>query len=102
VQPNPTDEGRKHHDPVRANAEAEGARRNTDVRARRIGLKGGKKRDTGFQNGPDKGSKWNPVASLAVAETALIGCQEEPGPRSQMEPTIYISGGEGRASDTAP
>jgi hypothetical protein len=102
VQPNPTDEWRKHHDPVRANAEAEGARRNTDVRARRIGLKGGKKRDTGFQNGPDKGSKWNPVASLAVAETALIGCQEEPGPRSQMEPTIYISGGEGRASDTAP
>jgi hypothetical protein len=64
VQPNPTDEWRKHHDPVRANAEAEAARRNTDVRARRIGLKGGKKRDAGFQNGPDKGSKWNPVASL--------------------------------------
>jgi hypothetical protein len=43
-----------------------------------------------------------PGGVIAVAETAWIGCQKEPGPRSQMEPTIYISGEEGRASDTAP
>jgi hypothetical protein len=80
VQPNPTDEWRKHHDPVRAHAEAEAARENADVRARRIGLRGGKKRVAGFQINPGKGSKWNPVASSAVAETASIGFQTEPGP----------------------
>ena len=36
-----------------------------------------------------------PGGVIAVAETAWIGSQKEPGPRSQMEPTIYISGERG-------
>ena len=49
VQPNPTDEWRKHHDPIRANAEAASARANADVRARRLGLRGAKKQNAGLK-----------------------------------------------------
>jgi hypothetical protein len=60
VQPNPTDEWRKHHDPVRANAEAEAARANADVRARRLGFRGTKKQIAGSKTDTGKVFKMTP------------------------------------------
>jgi hypothetical protein len=77
-------------------------RNNADVRARRIGLRGGKKRNAGCQTEPGKGSKWNPVSFSEGAKMASIGFQTEPGAGIQMEPTIYISGGRAPVADTPP
>ena len=55
VQPNPTDEWRKHHDATRADAEANAMRNNADVRARRLGLRGAKKQNAGSKTDTGKG-----------------------------------------------
>jgi hypothetical protein len=104
VQPNPTHEWRKYHDPARATIEAETARKNASVRARRLGLRGAQKQKAGSQADTGKVSKWTPAPSPAEAETASIGVQSDTGPGSRLDTTIYISGGEGRRSElgTAP
>jgi hypothetical protein len=51
VQPNPTDEWRKFHDPDMARAVAETARKSADIRARKLGLRGAQKQIAGPENG---------------------------------------------------
>jgi hypothetical protein len=47
VQPNPTDEWRRFHDPEMARAVAETARKSSDIRARKLGLRGAQKQIAG-------------------------------------------------------
>jgi hypothetical protein len=73
AQPNPTDEWRKHHDPVRANAEAEAARANADLRARRLGLRSAKKRTAGSKTATGKVPKLEPGDKIQEAKTPSLG-----------------------------
>jgi hypothetical protein len=72
VQPDPTDEWRKHHDVARAHAEANAARNNTDVRARRLGLRGAKKQNAVPKRTPAKVSKMPPAPLPPGSERAAI------------------------------
>jgi hypothetical protein len=60
VQPNPTDEWRKHHDPNMSRAVAETARKSADIRARKLGLRGAQKQIAGSEIDTGKVSKWTP------------------------------------------
>jgi hypothetical protein len=102
VQPNPTDEWRKHHDPVRANAEAEAARANANVRARRLGFRGTKKQIAGSKTDTGKVSKTTPAPDFSEAETASIGVQNDTGPGARLDTTIYILGDRGRVPPSRP
>jgi hypothetical protein len=93
VQPNPTDEWRKHHDPSRAKAEANAMRNNADVRARRLGLRGAQKQNAGSKTATGKVSKTTPGTPPAGSKTASIGVQNDTGPGSCLDTTFYISGG---------
>jgi hypothetical protein len=95
VQPNPTDEWRKHHDPARAEAEANAMRNNADVRARRLGLRGAKKQNAGSQTDTGKVSKTTPVPLPAGPKRSAIGVQTGTGPGVVLDTTIYISGDRG-------
>jgi hypothetical protein len=92
VQPNPTDEWRGHHDPIRANAVATAARANCDTRARRLGLRGAQKQDAGPEIQTGKVRKPGPASSQERAETALIGPETRTGAGPKNRTTIYISG----------
>ena len=92
VQPNPTDEWRKHHDPVRAHAEAQSARANADVRARRLGLRGAQKQNAGPKTETGKVLKPRPGPIPMKAKMASIGPKTETEAGPKTETTIYISG----------
>jgi hypothetical protein len=92
VQPNPTDEWRKHHDPVRANAEAETARKNANIRARRLGLRSAKKRFASIDSDTGKVSILIPVACSLTDVLPSIGIDSDTGPGIDSDTTIYISG----------
>jgi hypothetical protein len=85
VQPNPTDEWRKHHDPDMARAVAETARQSADIRARRLGLRSAQKQIAGPENGTGLVRKTGPVTRTGA------------GPENGT--TIYISGGRGAVPD---
>jgi hypothetical protein len=103
VQPNPTDEWRKHHDADRAEAEANSMRNNADVRARRLGLRGAKKQNAGSKTDTDKVSKRTPAPLPEWSKTASIGVQNDTGAGSRLDTTIYISGGRAPVqADTPP
>jgi hypothetical protein len=95
VQPNPTDEWRKHHDPSRAEAEANTMRNNADVRARRLGLRGAQKQNAGSKTDPGKVSKWTPAPLPAGPKRAAFGVQTGTGAGVLLDTTIYILGGRG-------
>jgi hypothetical protein len=99
VQPNPTDEWRKHHDPGRVDAIAETARRSADIRARRLGLRSAKKRNAGSKKATGKVPKLEPGDEIRGAKTPSLGSKIGTGPGSRLDTTIYISGGRGRAPD---
>jgi hypothetical protein len=102
VQPNPTDEWRKHHDATRAAAEANAMRNNADVRARRLGLRGAKKQNAVPKRTPAKVSKMTPAPLPAGSKRAAIGVQNDTSTGSRLDTTIYISGGRTPViSDTA-
>lgn len=70
VQPNPTDEWRKFRDPAMARAVAETARQSADIRSRRLGLRGAKKRVAGSQTDTGKVSKRTPAPESLEVESA--------------------------------
>jgi len=96
VQPNPTDEWRKHHDPVRADAEAEAARADVDVRARRLGLRSAQKQNSGPENVTGLVRKTGPGSTSTEAKIASIGPENVTGAGPENVTTIYISGDRGR------
>jgi hypothetical protein len=102
VQPNPTDEWRKHHDPTLTRAVAETARKSADIRARRLGLRGGKKQIAGTQTDTGKVSIPIPGAGLAVRKWPSIGIDSDTGAGIDSDTTIYISGGRGGALPPPP
>ena len=61
VQPNPTDEWRKFYNTDMAWAVAETARKSSDIRARRLGLRGAQKQNAGRENGTGKVPKTGPA-----------------------------------------
>ena len=99
VQPNPTDEWRKHHDPGRADAIAETARRSAYIRARRLGLRSAKKRNAGSKKATGKVPKLEPGDEIRGAKTPSLGSKIGTGPGSRLDTTIYISGDRGAAHD---
>jgi hypothetical protein len=101
VQPNPTDEWRKHHDPGMSGAVAVTARKSADIRARKLGLRGAEKQIAGSKTDTGKVSKWTPGPWSADPQKAAIGVQMDTGTGSRLDTTIYISGDRGAAPDTA-
>jgi len=96
VQPDPTDEWRKHYDATRANAEAEAARANADVRARQLGLRGAQKQNAGPGNETGKVPETRPGPIQTEVKMASIGLENETGTGLENETTIYILGDRGR------
>jgi hypothetical protein len=92
VQPNPTDEWRKHHDPNMARAVAETARRSADIRARRLGLRSAQKQIAGPGNGTGLVRKTGPATTTREPETPSIGPENRTGAGPENGTTIYISG----------
>jgi hypothetical protein len=101
VQPNPTDEWRKFHDPAMARAVAESARKSSDIRARKLGLRGAQKQIAGPENGTGKVPKAGPGPTPSEAKNRPIGPESGTGAGPENGTTIYISGGEGLRLDTA-
>jgi hypothetical protein len=100
VQPGPTDEWRKHHDPRMSRAVAETARESVDIRARKLGFRGAQKQIAGSKTDTGKVSKWTPGILCEDPQKAAIGVQTGTGSGVQMDTTIYISGDRGAAHDT--
>jgi hypothetical protein len=92
VQPNPTDEWRKFHDPDMARAEAETARQSADIRARRLGLRSAQKQIAGPENGTGLVRKTGPATPTKEPKRPSIG--------PENGTTIYISGDRGAVPDT--
>ena len=92
VQPNPTDEWRKHHDPDMARAVAETARQSANIRARRLGLRSAQRQIAGPENGTGLVRKTGPATVTREPKTPSIG--------PENGTTIYISGDRGAGSDT--
>jgi hypothetical protein len=99
VQPGPTDEWRKHHDPALSKAVAETARKSVDIRARKLGLRGAQKRIAGSKTDTGKVSKWTPGPSPEESKKPPLGVQMDTGAGSRLDTTIYISGGRGAVPD---
>jgi hypothetical protein len=100
VQPNPTDEWRKHHDAGMSRAVAETARKSADIRARKLGLRGAQKQIAGSKTDTGKVSKRTPGHSSVDSQKAAIGVQTGTGAGVHLDTTIYISGDRGAAHDT--
>jgi hypothetical protein len=100
VQPNPTDEWRKHHDPDMARAVAETARKSADIRARRLGLRSAQKQIAGPENGTGLVRKAGPTTPTKEAKRPTMGPENGTGPGPENGTTIYISGGRGAFPDT--
>jgi hypothetical protein len=92
VQPNPTDEWRKFYDANMARAAAETARQSTNIRARRLGLRGAQKQIAGPENGTGKVPKTGPATQTVEPKTLSIG--------PENGTTIYISGDRGASHRT--
>jgi hypothetical protein len=99
VQPNPTDEWRRHHDPAMARAVAETARKSADIRSRRLGLRGTKNTLPVPKPIPAKVSKMRPGPPFSESKKASIGLKNETGSGPGFETTIYISGVDGHGPD---
>ena len=99
VQPNPSDEWRKHHDPDMARAVAETARQSADIRARRLGLRSAQKQIAGPENGTGLVRKTGPVTPTKEPKRPSIGPENGTGPGPENGTTIYISGGRGAVPD---
>jgi hypothetical protein len=95
VQPNPTDEWRKFYDANMARATAETARQSTNIRARRLGLRGAQKQIAGPENGTGKVPKTGPATPTAELKTLSIGPENGTGTGPENGTTIYISGDRG-------
>jgi hypothetical protein len=100
VQPNPTDEWRKHHTPDVARAVAETARQSADIRARRLGLRSAQKQIAGPGNGTGLVRKTGPATTTEEPKTPSIGPENGTGPGPKNGTTIYISGDRGAVPDT--
>jgi hypothetical protein len=100
VQPNPTDEWRKFHDPHMARAVAETARQSVDIRARRLGFRGAQKQIAGPENGTGKVPKPGPVTPTEEPKMPSIGPETGTGAGPENGTTIYISGDSGAVHDT--
>jgi hypothetical protein len=100
VQPNPSDEWRKFHDPGMAHAIVESCRHAADIRARRLGLRGAKKREAGHSSETGTVTVLRPGPPFSRPETAAIGHSSETGAGHSSETTIYILGDRGAAPDT--
>ncbi len=99
VQPSPTDEWRKHHDPAMARVVAETARRHADIRARRLGFRSAQKQIAGPENGTGKVPKVGPVTPTGEPKTPSIGPENGTGAGPENGTTIYISGDRGPVPD---
>jgi len=99
VQPAPTDEWRKHHNADRAHIDAEAARADVDVRARRLGLRSAQKQNAGPENGTGLVRKTGPGPTSVEAKMASIGPENGTGPGPENGTTIYISGDRGSVPD---
>jgi hypothetical protein len=100
VQPKPTDEWRKFHDPAFAKAVAETARQNADIRSRRLGFRGTKKQIAGPPNGTGTVPQTGPASNRPAAKSSSIGPENRTGTGPENGTTIYISGDRGRLRDT--
>jgi hypothetical protein len=100
VQPNPTDEWRKHHDPAMARTVAETARQSADIRARRLGLRSAQKQIAGPENGTGLVRKAGPGIPTREPKTPSTGPENGTGAGPENGTTIYISGRIGTAPDT--
>jgi hypothetical protein len=100
VQPNPTDEWRKFHDPAMARALTETARKSANIRARQLGLRGAQKQIADSKTDTGKVSKWTPGPSPTDRQKAAIGVQMDTGAGSRLDTTIYISGDRGGVPNT--
>jgi hypothetical protein len=87
VQPNPTDEWRKHCDPVRAIAEVKAARADTNIRARRLGLHGPQKQNAGPKTETGLVLKLGPGPPPGRAKNAPNGPKTETGPGPKSGPS---------------
>jgi hypothetical protein len=96
VQPNPTDEWRKFHDPHMA----ETARKSADIRARRLGLRSAQKQIAGPENGTGLVRKTGPATTTKEPKTPSIGPENGTGAGPENGTTIYISGDRGAVPDT--
>ena len=99
VQPNPTDEWRKHHNPDMARAVAETARQSADIRARRLGLRSAQKQIAGPENGTGLVRKAGPATTAKEPKMPSIGPENGTGPGPENGTTIYISGDRGVVHD---
>ena len=100
VQPKPTDEWRKFHDPNMAQAVAETARRSVDIRARRLGFRSAQKKIAGPENGTGKVPKVGPATSTGEPKTPSIGPENGTGAGPENGTTIYILGDRGVVPNT--
>ena len=102
VQPDPTDEWRKFHDPGMARVVAETARQSSDIRARRLGLRSAQKQIAGPENGTGLVRKTGPATAKNEQKTPSIGPENGTGPGPENGTTIYISGDRGFEHDKPP
>ena len=100
VQPNPTDEWRKHHNRDMARAVAETARQSADIRARRLGLRSAQKQIAGPENGTGLVRKAGPATTAKEPKMPSIGPENGTGPGPENGTTIYISVGGGPRPNT--
>jgi hypothetical protein len=101
VQPNPTDEWRKFHDPDMARAVAETARQCADIRARRLGLRSAQKQIAGPENGTGLVRKTGPATPIKEPKAPPIGPENGTGAGPENGTTIYISGSRGAVPGTS-
>jgi hypothetical protein len=102
VQPHPTDEWSKFHDPVMARAVAETARQAVDIRSRRLGLRSAQKQIAGPKNPTGLVRKTGPGTPTKHPETSSIGPKNRTGAGPKNRTTIYISGGKGPVPKIPP
>jgi hypothetical protein len=100
VQPNPTDEWRKFHDPAMTRAVAEMARKSVDIRARKLGLRSAQKQIAGPENGTGLVRKTGPGPQTDEPKRPSIGPENGAGTGPENGTTIYISGDRGAVPDT--